>query len=328
MSHAPHLNISLSRIAQNWQALQARSQAECAGVVKADGYGLGGVEVTAALRQAGCKTFFVAHLNEAIALRHAFQDIKIYVLNGLPLGSVQDYLQDNLTPVLGSREELQEWGNVAPFALMVDTGMNRLGLALEEAQGGFNPAFIMSHFACSDAPAHPLNTLQMQRFEAIRARFPQAKASLANSDGIAFKAAHYDLLRPGIALYHDAVTLEACVIQSRLVKRGESVGYSATFIAPEDMPVALVSLGYADGFMRQSQAKEGQGGEALYNGKRVKIIGRVSMDILAVACAAKRGESLTFLGNGLSQQEVATSMNTISYELLTRLGQRFERTYR
>jgi alanine racemase len=321
MTHAPRLIVSLSQIQQNWLALQARSAGECAAVVKANGYGLGALEVTTALIKAGAKSFFVAHLSEGIALRKTCVDIDVYVLNGLPQGEVETYKVHNLTPVLGSYEELKEWGNAAPFALMVDTGMNRLGFAMDDLPI-CAPALVMSHFACSDEPSHPLNALQIKRFAEVRAQYPHAKASLANSDGIAFKEAHHDMVRPGIALFQDVVTLKAKVIQSRFVKKGESVGYGASFIAQENTPLTLVNLGYADGFMRQ-----GQGGFALYKGARIPILGRISMDIIALGCTAQRGEEVTFLGEGLSQKQVAASMNTISYELLTRLGNRFERHY-
>src|SRR5206468_3479014 len=252
------LTIDLAAIVANWRALgQRAAPAKCAAVVKADGYGCGLDQVAGALAKAGCETFFVANLAEARRVRAIAPEAIIYVLNGLLLGTAPTYAEANLRPVLGSTPELDEWrafrdasGWRGEAALHIDTGMNRLGFAQDEAatlawrrDNDLGIALVMSHFACSEEE-HPLNAMQIERFRAVRALFPDIPGSLANSSGIFLgPEAHHDLVRPGVALYganptpgkpnpmQPAVTLEGRIVQLRSIEQGATVGYSATWTA-------------------------------------------------------------------------------------------------
>ncbi len=355
------LTIDLAAIAANWRVLRARATpAQCAAVIKADGYGCGIGEVAAALVNAGCETFFVANLAEARRARAAASGATIYVLNGLLPGTASAYAEANLRPVLGSIVELEEWnafraasGWHGEAALHFDTGMNRLGFPHEEAAqiaGGLGRdhgiALVMSHFACSEEE-HPLNALQMERFRAVRAQFSGIAGSLANSSGIFLpREAHHDLVRPGVALYganptpgrpnpmQAVVTLQGRIVQLREVDEGATVGYSATWTAKRPTRLAVVSVGYADGFLRAASASDRRpGAEAIVAGQRCPIAGRVSMDLIAidvtdVPAPPGRGESVTLLGEGITVDDLADRAGTIGYEVLTSLGRRYRRIYR
>src|SRR5213080_3066766 len=211
------LSINLSVLVANWRELGSRAApAECAAVVKADGYGCGIAPVSAALARAGCGTFFVADLAEARSVRRIAPNAVIYVLDGLAPETADGFAQADLRPVLGSLDELAEWQNFRAasgwrggVALHVDTGMNRLGLAPEQAANmaarlapDAHIRLLMSHFACAEEPSHPLNAKQMAEFREVRALFPGVPASLANSSGIFLGPdAHHDLVRPGVGLY-------------------------------------------------------------------------------------------------------------------------------
>ena len=355
------LTIDLAAIVANWRALGARAApAECAAVVKADGYGCGIAEVTVALATAGCRTFFVANLAEARRARAVAPDPIIYVLNGLLPGTAAAYADANLRPVIGSRAELEEWSSFrassgwrGDAALHVDTGMNRLGFAREDAADladglGAEPgiALVMSHFACAEEQ-HPLNTLQLARFGAMRALFRGIPGSLANSSGVFLGAeAHHDLVRPGAALYgvnptpgrtnpmQPVVRLEARVVQTRDVAPGETVGYGATWTARRASLIAVVSVGYADGLMRAASGMDDHAGaEAIVAGQRCPIAGRISMDLLALdvtgapASGIRRGDLVTLIGDGIGVDDLAERAGTIGYEVLTSLGRRYRRIY-
>src|SRR3954447_27036986 len=277
------LTINLAAIAANWRALRDRAApAQCAAVIKANGYGCGIGEVAGALTSAGCETFFVANLAEARRARAAAAGAAVYVLNGLLPGTSGAYADANLRPVLGSVAELEEWyafraasGWHGEAALHFDTGMNRLGFPHEEAAqiaGSVGKdhgiTLVMSHFACSEEE-HPLNAIQMDRFHAVRAQFPGVAGSLANSSGIFLgTAAHHDLVRPGVALYganptpgrpnpmQSVVTLQGRIVQLREVEQGATVGYSATWTAKRATRLAVISVGYADGFLRAASASD------------------------------------------------------------------------
>ena len=356
------LTIDLAAIVANWRALGARSApAKCAAVVKADGYGCGVEQVSRALAGAGCETFFVANLAEARRARTAASSGVIYILNGLLPGTAPAYAEANLRPVLGSRAEFDEWtafraasGWRGAAALHIDTGMNRLGFSQAEVaalanriSGEAGIELVMSHFACSEE-LHPLNAVQIERFAAVRARFPGIAGSLANSSGIFLGPdAHHDLVRPGVALYganptpgqpnpmQTVVTLEGRVIQVREVEQGATVGYSATWTAKRATRLAIVSIGYADGFLRAASATDARpGAEAVVAGKRCHIAGRVSMDLIAIDVtdapqgSPQRGDRVVLLGDEIGVDELAARAGTISYEVLTSLGQRYRRVYR
>ena len=253
------LTIDLDALAANWRTLRDRARgAECAAVVKADGYGIGLEPAMRALARAGCKTFFVAHLSEAVRARTVSAQAAIYVLNGLLPGTAGAYAEHALRPVLGSRDEVDEWadfcrgrGGRLPAAIHVDTGMNRLGLRVEEALAGdpllsrFEPALLMSHLVSAEASDDPVNARQIAAFARVREAFGRVPASLANSSGIFLpQGPHYELVRPGYALYggnptpgffnpmRPVVRLEARIIQLRTVEAGETAGYNGTWMAP------------------------------------------------------------------------------------------------
>jgi alanine racemase len=362
------LTIDLAAIVANWRLLRQRAApAACAAVVKANAYGCGLAEVGAALAAAGCDTFFVAVLAEAILLRRVCPAATIYVLNGLARGQTNLYLEHELRPVLGSTDEIAEWRAFAttagarPAAIQVDTGMNRLGLPPQElatlvsggaTQLGFSLALLMSHFVTSDNAGHPLNARQIDEFRAARALVPAIPASLANSSGVFLgTAAHHDLVRPGYALYggnptpsrdnpmRDVVTLTVPIVQVRLIEEGATVGYDAQWTAGGQRRIATIPIGYADGYPRGAsathvkQASSTPAGEAVIAGRRCPFAGRVSMDLITIdvsdipESAVRRGDPVTLIGEGLSIDEVGMRAGTIGYEILTRLGQRYERRY-
>jgi alanine racemase len=354
------LTIDLAALVANWRALGGRAgAAACAAVIKADAYGCGIEPVAGALAQAGCRTFFVAHLSEGRRARAVALDAAIYVLNGLFPGAAPAFAQANLRPVIGDTLAWDEWqrfraqaGWRGGAALHVDTGMNRLGFPREDIarlvplgpDHGID--LVMSHFACSEEE-HPLNAIQMQRFRDIRALFPGIPGSLANSSGIFLGAdAHHDLVRPGVALYganplpgrpnpmQSVVALQGRIVQVRTVEKGATVGYSATWTSKRETRLAIVSVGYADGFLRAASASDARGGaEAIVAGRRCPLAGRVSMDLIAVdvtdlaGAQVKRGEFVSLLGDGIGVDDLAARANTIGYEVLTSLGRRYRRVY-
>jgi alanine racemase len=345
------LTLDLGALVENWRALRARAGgAECAAVVKADAYGIGIEPAVRALARAGCRTFFVALVAEGARVRSACPDATVYVLNGLPPGTGAGFRDLGLRPVLGSAEEIAEWGE-GPAALHVDTGMNRLGLRPEEVSAlPFRPTLLMTHFVAAEEPDNPLNRRQVEVFAQVRRAFPAVPASLANSSGI-FLDVPADLVRPGYALYggnptpdrpnpmRPVVRLEARVIQVRGAPAGETVGYNAQWTAARPARLATVSVGYADGYPRSAsatdrKAREGTPfGAAIVAGRRCPFAGRVSMDLIAVDVtglpegAVRRGDLVTLIGNDLDIDEVARRAGTIGYEILTSLGRRHARKY-
>ena len=359
------LSVNLGALKENYRSLAALARSsQCAGVVKADAYGLGIEPVSRALWDAGCRIFFVAILSEAATLRSLLPDAEIYLLNGLIKGAASACAQQNLRPVLASLEEIDEWAQFCrnkdvrlPAAVHVDTGINRLGLEYGEAISffqsagafqDFNLCMVMSHLACGDEPANALNQQQVGKFEALRNLAPDAIFSLANSAGtISAPDTHFDMVRPGIALYgsdpiaasntiiNPVVTLEAKILQVRNVAAGQSVGYGATFVCQRPSKVAILGLGYADGFFRNLGGSNAQIRAHVYiNGHLAPVIGRVSMDMIGVdvtdlpANCVSRAGLVEIFGEKISLDGVAHASQTLSYEILTRLGNRFNRVYR
>ncbi len=358
------LTIDCSAIVRNWRELSNHAApAECAVVVKADAYGCGLEPVATALAAAGCKTFFVADLPEARLLRAALPGATIYVTNGIFPGTAAAFADINAQPVIGNVGELAEWDAFRSIhrwsggaALHFDTGMNRLGLAFEEAPALAARAkmpehgitLVMSHLACSDEPGHPLNDLQIYALREIRGMFRGIPASLANSSGIYLSAsAHFDVVRSGIALYggnptpdaenrmQPVVELKARVLQIRAVESGASVGYNATWTARRQSRIAVVATGYGDGYPRPIGASDSlSGGEVVAAGRRCAVVGRVSMDLAAIDVtdlaenALRRGDYVTLIGDGIGIDEVAKWSRTISYDVLTRLGHRYHRVWK
>lgn len=357
------LTIDLAAVEANWTMLASMTvPVECAAVVKADAYGCGLEPVTRVLSRAGCRTFFVADVTEGRRVRAIAPDAVIYVLNGLMPGSAQAFANDDLQPVINSTTELAEWDAFVAVnkwrggaALHVDTGMNRLGITVEEAVAiaprlqsenhGFT--LLMSHLACAETPDHPMNDRQIRLFREIRILYRGLASSLANSSGIFLGGTVYcDLVRPGVALYgvnptpgkknpmRPVVELRGRIIQVRTVNKGDTVGYGAAFAAGRASRIAVVALGYADGFLRSAAAARGKSAaEVIVAGRRCPIAGRVSMDLLAVDVtdlaegAARRGDLAILIGDGMSVDDLAAGMGTIGYEVLTNLGRRYHRDY-
>ncbi len=356
------LTIDLAAVQANFRALAKRAAGACAAVVKADAYGLGAAHVAPALARAGAGTFFTALLDEAIAVRHCLARVRptpaIYVLNGLADGTAADFLGHDVYPVLNSLGEINAWaesaratGRTLPAAIHIDTGMNRLGLPAPEADVlatepdrliGIDVRLVMSHLACADEPDHPLNSEQLTAFTAARTRLPTAPASLANSSGIFLGVPyHFDLVRPGAALYgvnptpgrtnpmRQVIRLQGKILQVREIDAPLTVGYGATHRAAGPTRVATVAVGYADGFLRSLSDH----GSARIGGQQVSLIGRVSMDLSTFDVtrvpreAAHPGALIDLIGADLGIDDVADAAGTIGYEILTALGHRYHRVY-
>jgi alanine racemase len=361
--HAPaRLTIDLGAVVANWRTLARLSgRARTSAVVKANGYGLGAAEIGRALAAAGCDTFFVATSAEGARLRATLADARIFVLTGLWHGPEAEIFANRLIPVLGSSEQLALFhacGRAHPYALYVDTGMNRLGLTVEEAAGfaeqaGPKPELVMSHLACPDDPEHPMNRRQLDSFQVVAQLFEGVESSLSSSAGIFLGPDyHFDLTRPGIALYGGAAIngipnpmrpvakAEARILQIRNVRKGEAASYGATHIFDRDSRVAIVGAGYADGWLR---AMSGSGVTARENnsagafgfvaGQRAPIVGRITMDLTMFDIGAiaenrvRTGDYVELFGENISLDEAARAAGTIGYELLTSVGKRYERKY-
>jgi alanine racemase len=361
------LHIDLDALAANWRILRDNAGgAETAAVVKANAYGIGIEKAVPALAGAGCRTFFVAHLSEAIRVRAVAADATIYVLNGLFAGTCPIYAEFDLRPVLGSFEEIEEWagfcraeGQKRKAAIHVDTGMNRLGLTVPQgltlkdsaSLKDFEAALLMSHFVSAEESDNLLNRQQIEAFQAVRATLPGITASLANSSGIFLEAKpHFDLARPGYALYggnptpdrdnpmKPVVGLEARIVQLRWVEADHSVGYNGRWLALEKRRIATLSVGYADGYPRAASARGKSGDEllsgmALVAGRTCPFAGNVSMDLITIDVTdvpenqVQRGDTVTLIGENLTVDEVGRRAGTIGYEILTNLGSRYARTY-
>lgn len=329
------LTVSLKAIADNYKLLAKKSApAECAVVVKADAYGLGLQPVARALWKAGARFFYVALLEEAIMLRGILPKAEIAVLNGLTPKEIKEQQQYKLIPVMN------HLGNLAGI-LHVDTGMNRLGFSVEQAEKlqGLPIHSVMSHLACADTPEHPTNDRQYRAFNRVRKLFPDAHASLAASSGIFLKKCfHFDQVRPGCALYgvnptpftrnpmQPVVTLTAPILQIRDITENGTVGYGGTAPVTKGMRLATIALGYADGYLRALSNNS----NVVIGGKKVPVLGRVSMDLLVVDISnlppANYMEA-ELMGKSITVDDIAQAAGTIGYEVLTRLGNRFKLKY-
>jgi len=353
------LTIDLDAVAANYRLLRDKlGSGECAGVIKADGYGLGAERVARTLAAVGCRTFFVAQIDEGIRLHPLLPEAEIHVLNGL-MPKTEVFFEDyDLIPVLNSLGDIAAWqaycragGRALPADIHIDTGMARLGLPPDELAvlaeapeklDGIDVNTVISHLACADEPDHPLNAAQLADFQAARRILPHGRGSLANSSGIFLGTDyHADLARPGIALYGGApnreapnpmaqvVRLQGKILQVREIDTPQTVGYGATHEAAGRRKIATVPVGYADGFLR-SLSNRGHGwiGEC-----RVPIVGRVSMDLITVdvtdapAESAWPGSLIDLIGPGNPIDDVADAAGTVSYEILTSLGQRYHRVH-
>lgn len=357
------LTIDLNAIVANWRALSRLIRtAECAAVVKANAYGLGLEAVGSKLAQAGCKTFFVADLAEGRRLRPRTPEAVIYVLDGFLPECGSSFIEIGARPVINSATELAEWDAFVAernwrggAALHVDTGMNRLGIPVEEAMAlapraqteNHGITLLMSHLVCAEIADHPLNLSQTRLFKEVSSLFRGVPASIANSSGIFLgDSAYCDLVRPGAALYginpvpgrpnpmQAVVELNGRILQVRKVDRGATVGYGASWTAKRPSRIAVAAIGYADGLPRAlSSVDPAHNGMAVIAGKRCPFVGRISMDLICIDVtdlpdsAAHRGDIATFIGGGISIDEVAAWGGTIGYEILTHLSPRCHIVY-
>jgi alanine racemase len=353
------LTIDLEALIANYRLIRAQvGPSAVAGVVKADGYGLGAVPVARALVEAGCRHLFVALLREAEELLpHVRGEAQVYVLNGLLPGDEALCAAIGAIPALNSLDQLARWSALGraqerplPALLQFDTGMSRMGLPPEHvdlllATPGLldhvDLRFILSHLACADEPGHQANGEQLARFRAMAARFPGVPLSFDNSGGSFLERGHFDLVRPGIALYggaphggtnpmHPVVTLTARIAQLRNIPAGTGVGYGLTFHAARATRIATIPVGYADGWPRCL----GNAGFAWIAGLRVPIVGRVSMDSMTLDVTdvpdadLYPGAPVELIGPHQSIDQVAADAGTIAYEILTQLSRRYDRVYR
>ena len=341
MHHALRLRLDSAALVGNYNWLQRVSGTRAGAAVKADGYGLGARAVVRLLGEAGCRDFFVSSWAEAEALGSVPEGADLSVLHGVGPDDVDAALASEARPVLNTPEQVVRWKEIAPARacdLMVDTGMNRLGLRMDEVQlaDGLKVATVMSHLACADEDS-AMNAVQLERFKSVCDAVPARRRSLANSAGICLGADYgFDLVRPGLALYggiprgeaegHIAQVAypEAEVVQRRTVKAGETIGYGATWKADRDTEAAILNIGYADGYLR---CFAGVGG-ASAGGAALPLIGRVSMDLVAVDCTAwpglREGDWVTL---DYALPEAAEASGLSQYELLTGLSQRLERVW-
>lgn len=339
--HRPlRLTIDRAALVQNWRWLQDRAGVPAGAAIKADAYGLGAREAMRALYDAGCRDFFVSNWAEADELDELPQDASLAVLHGVGPDDVEASRSVRARPVLNSVEQAVRWKETGsgPCDVMIDTGMNRLGLRPDEiaALNGLSIDTLHSHLACADED-HDLNALQLQRFREVAAQVPAKRYSLANSAGICLGRDYsFDLVRPGLALYggiprreaegqiQQVAHIEAQIVQRRIIRAGESCGYGATFVADADTEAAILNIGYADGYLRGFSSK----GTAFAGEFALPVLGRVSMDLIAVRCDAalemREGEWVE-IDYDLPTASEASGLS--QYELLTTLGSRFERRW-
>lgn len=356
ISAAGYVAVRLASLAGNYAMLRDTADGTNVGaVVKADAYGLGAVRIAKRLMQEGCREFFVATLEEGVALRAAVaaeDSVQIYVFEGLRTGTEKLFCEHTLIPVLNTYSQIENWLDVnAPCAVHVDTGMSRLGISIEEFATVFaKPSMakrlglqlLMTHLACADEPEHPQNALQVERFSAVQNLVGKVRVSIANSAGVFLdQRFRGDLIRAGIALYGGnpfaarrnpmqvVATLFARVLQIRELIHAAPVGYGATYEAPARSRIATVGVGYADGYPRML----GNAAQAAYNGTRVPVVGRVSMDLTCLEVSAPGagdisvGDYVEMFGDHVPVDEIAGLCGTISYEILTGLNARLPRVY-
>lgn len=363
------LTVELGAIVENWQMLGRKSgKARAAAMVKADAYGLGIEEVVPSLYDEGCRDFFVATPDEGMLTRLAAPDARIFVLAGVWPGVEGQLFAHDLVPVLASEDQLACWMNATasgedrPCALMVDTGMNRLGLSVDEAldlandptrPASFSPVHIMTHLVAAGDPAHAMNRKQLESFQKVADAYEGIDSSLSNSAGIFLGPEyHFNMTRPGIALYGGeaidgvsnpslpVVTAETRILQIRHAKAGETVSYGAAHILTRDSRLAIVSTGYADGYHRSLsgagvplRGTVAAGGLGFIEGYRVPVVGRITMDLTIFdvtdvpESAIRVGDYIELFGHNILLDDAARAAGTIGYELLTSLGNRYQRLY-
>ncbi|MFP6728918.1 MAG: alanine racemase [Alphaproteobacteria bacterium] len=354
------LTIDLGAVARNYRTLSDQlGGVACAGVVKGNAYGLGVGEIAPVLAREGCEKFFVSSLDEAVELRGLLPDKFIAVLNGVLAGTEPVFTDHNLLPVLNDLGQIERWaahsnargGDPLEALVHLDTGMNRLGLPPEESLrlaaepqrlDGLRLSLVISHLACAEQPDNPMNEAQRIKFDGLRALLPAAPASFANSSGVFLGADyHYDLGRPGVALYGvnptpdkpnpmaEVVCLHSKIIQLRDVDSPQTVGYGASHRIAAQARIATVPVGYADGYLRSLGGRA----YAAIGDIRVPVVGRVSMDLITLDVSAlapdqsRPGTPVQLIGGVCPIDEFAALGGTMAYEVLNRLGPRFQRRY-
>ena len=348
--------IDLKSIKHNYLFLKNFCKpAEIAATVKASSYGLGGEnKIVETLVKVKCNKFFVANIVEALKIRKKFKSITIFVLNGLNKNEEKVFFENNITPVFNNYNQFQKWTSYLkknyniPLMLHVDTGMNRLGFQKSEIEKLkknkkklqlFKDITIMSHLACADDKNNQFNLEQKKYFDQIKKEFPECKYSLAASGGIFLgKQYHYDMVRPGISLYggkrtfhkriKHAVALKAPIIQINEVKRGESIGYSRTYYAKENIRTATISIGYADGMNIRLTNK----GYFHFQKKKIPIVGRVSMDLIILNITKfknklKVGDYIDIYNRDYTIDDFAKQSGTIPYRIITCMSSRYDKKY-
>lgn len=353
------LTIDLDALASNYRfCCKQVSPGTCAAVVKADGYGLGIKRVARALHHAGCRKFFTATHREGMTLRSLLPDVEIFVLEGVTELSIGAFQEQSLIPVLINLQQTRAWadlaaalGNPLPAIINIDTGMTRLGFAESELRKlasdpnlirRIDLRYVMTHFACAEDTASAMPTQQLERFARLRALLPDAPTSIGNSAGsLRGPDLAGDLARVGIALFggnpfgangiplRPVLRVQSRILQLREISTETTVGYGATFTARPGMKIATVGIGYADGYPWSL----GNCGIAAIEGHRVPVIGRVSMDLITLDVSGlaeeliQPGQLVDLIGPDISLEEVAQRAGTITWEILTGLGQRANRTF-
>lgn len=356
MNRKNQLIIDKNIIRSNYNKIKELTNSAIGAVVKADAYGLGATKISEIFYEENCRDFFVANLEEGVVIRSLFSDANIYVLNGSDVLDCKFFQEYRLTPVINFLDQLDIWLNYfkefspnAPIILHFDSGMNRYGIREEELQKilniikekNANVKMIMSHLASSEEVDNEYNLIQLNNFKNILKYFPGTKASFSNSAGIFLGPEyHFDLLRPGAALYglclnermnvlKSPLKLFSPIVQLKILKKGEKLGYNGTYEAICDTKIATLPLGYADGIPRSLSNK----GVFYIEGYPAKIVGRVSMDYINIDVSNVPekflflGKMVEILGDNQTPDILAEQIDTVGYEILTCLGKRYERKY-
>lgn len=351
-------DLKLDAIADNYRTLvKASGKAKCSAVVKANAYGCGINSIVPTLLKAGCGDFFVADAIEGAQVRKLAKSAKIYVLNGYLNGREQIIKDHELIPVINSDHQLKSWQKLSlnmPYALQIDTGMNRLGITHSSASEMLStlhtkPALIISHFANADIPEDTKNAEQLECFLEITKRYPDISASIANSAAILSNPdAALQLTRPGLALYganpfverpaplKTAVTIRTQILDIREIGNRDTVSYGATFQATAPIKIAVCGFGYADGYPRGASGhgvpqreNGGNGLSGFINGHHINSVGRMTMDLTMFDVSdvpehkISAGDWVELIGENISIENVASCAGTISYEILTQIGGRY-----
>ncbi|MFV9887570.1 MAG: alanine racemase [Rickettsiales endosymbiont of Dermacentor nuttalli] len=355
------LTIDLNSIIRNYLLLKKElNQVECGAVVKADAYGIGANHITSTLSKYGCKHFFVANLDEAITLRSTLTtQHKIYVLHGIFPNQEQEFINYNLIPILNDIYQIKIWNSFAltqnvklPAIIHIDTGLSRLGLSLNDALTLFynqtlvsnlDILYLMSHLSAANDLDHYLNYEQLKKIQIIQKYMPNNHITFVNSSGIFLGSQyHFHLARPGMALYglnptptknnpmHNVVCLFSNIIQIRKHIKKSPVGYSGSYYAQKNSVIATVAIGYADGYFRSL----GNNGICYIAGYKTQVVGRISMDLITLdvthipAHLIYPGQSVEIIGDNITVDQLASYSNTLGYEVLTNLSNRFKRIYK